>query len=256
MSFPELALPAFVAGLFTFLAPCTLPLVPGYLGFISGVSLSDWQDSTKAKQARRRIFLNGVLYVIGFSTVFVLLGSLVGLGGQSLIAYRSALARIGGILVMLFGLFMITGGRIPFLQALSIERHIPLVRSLKPGTPGSSFLFGATFALGWTPCLGPILGSILILAATSTMVGEGALLLAIFSLGMALPFLLIAAVAGRANTYITNLSSVLAVISFVGGVFLIFLGVLLFTNNFAFFTTWFYEVFSFLRLEERLLKYL
>ncbi len=97
-----LIIPSFIAGIFTFLAPCTLPLVPGYLGFISGVSLEELKDPEKAKGARKKILLNGLLYVIGFSVIFVLLGTLVGLGGSALIQYRVILGRIGGILVIFF----------------------------------------------------------------------------------------------------------------------------------------------------------
>src|SRR3989344_7045516 len=174
----SLIIPAFIAGILTFLAPCTLPLVPGYLGFISGVSANDLRDPTKAKVARRKIFLNGVLYVIGFSLIFIILGSLFGLGGAALIKYRLWLSRIGGIFVIFFGLFMTGVLKLPLLN---IEKHFGNIKALKPGNPASSLIFGAAFALGWTPCIGPILGSILTLAAASATVGQGAFLLAVFS---------------------------------------------------------------------------
>lgn len=224
----SLIIPAFIAGILTFFAPCTLPLVPGYLGFISGVSTSDLQDPTKAKIAKRKIFLNGVLYVIGFSLVFIVLGSLFGLAGSALAQYRIWLSRIGGIFVIFFGLFMIGVFKLPFLN---VERHVGNIKALKPGTPVSSLIFGATFALGWTPCVGPILGSILILVASSATIGQGAFLLAVFSLGLAVPFLIIAASIGLASAYLAKVSRHLNAISFVGGIFLVFLGVLLFTNK-------------------------
>lgn len=252
----QLAVPAFVAGLFTFLAPCTLPLVPGYLGFISGVSLDDLQDPAKSEHARRKIFLNGVLYVLGFSLVFVFLGSIVGLGANALAGYRVLLGQIGGAFVILFGLFMIGATRVSWLHLLARERRIPALKYLQPGKPVSSLLFGATFALGWTPCIGPILGSVLILAATSATVLQGALLLSIFSLGLGMPFLAIALAIGWAARHLTTFSSALNWISAVGGGFLVFLGLLLLTNNLGLFVAWFFQAFSFLQLEERLLNYL
>lgn len=248
----SLIIPAFVAGILTFLAPCTLPLVPGYLGFISGVSAQDLKDPLKSKSARRKIFLNGLLFVIGFSFIFILLGSLFGLGGSALVEYRLWLSRIGGIFVMLFGLFMIGVLRLPFLN---IEKHLTGVKALKPGNPTNSLIFGATFAFGWTPCVGPILGSILTLAAASATVGQGAFLLSVFSLGLALPFLLIAGGIGSASNYIAKLSKYLNVISIVGGVFLIFLGILLFTNKLGVWVAYFYQWFDFINYE-RLLDYL
>ncbi len=188
-----LVIAAFVAGLFTFLAPCTLPLVPAYLAFISGVSLKDLADDNKARAARRKILANSLLYVLGFSVVFIFFGILFGVGGESLRQYRPMLQRIGGILVIFFGLYMMKVFRLPGFQFLDSERRFPAARIIKPGNPLSSFLFGSVFALGWTPCIGPILGSILTLAAASATVVQGGLLLAVFSLGLGVPFIAIAA---------------------------------------------------------------
>ncbi len=248
----SLIIPAFIAGILTFLAPCTLPLVPGYLGFISGVSTNDLQDPTKAKIARRKIFLNGVLYVIGFSLVFIVLGSLFGLGGAALVKYRLWFSRIGGIFVIFFGLFMIGILKLPFLN---VEKHIGSVKALKPGNPVSSLVFGAAFAFGWTPCVGPILGSILTLAASTATIGQGAFLLAVFSLGLAVPFLIIAASIGSASAYLAKISKYLNVISVIGGVFLVFLGILLLTNKLGVWIAYFYQWFNFINYES-LLDYL
>ena len=245
----SLIIPAFIAGVLTFLAPCTLPLVPGYLGFISGVSANDLQDPTKAKIARRKIFLNGVLYVIGFSLVFIILGSLFGLGGAALAQYRIWLSRIGGIFVVFFGLFMMGVFKLPFLN---VEKHVGTIKVLKPGNPASSLIFGATFAFGWTPCVGPILGSILTLAASSATVGQGAFLLAVFSLGLAVPFLIIAASIGSASSYLAKISKYLNVISIIGGVFLVFLGILLLTNKLGVWIAYFYQWFDFINYESLL----
>lgn len=248
----SLIVPAFIAGVLTFLAPCTLPLVPGYLGFISGVSTKDLHDPTKVKKAKWKVFTNGVLYVVGFSLVFILLGSLFGLGGAALAQYRVLLSRIGGVFVIFFGLFMLGILKLPFMN---IEKHVGKIKALKPGNPVSSLIFGATFAFGWTPCVGPILGSILTLAATSATVLQGTFLLAVFSLGLAVPFLVIAGTIGSASNYLAKLNKHLKVISVIGGVFLVFLGVLLITNRLGVWTTLFYQWFDFINYES-LLNYL
>ncbi len=245
----SLIIPAFVAGILTFLAPCTLPLVPGYLGFISGVSTNDLQDPSKSKLARRKIFLNGVLYVVGFSLVFIVLGSLFGLGGAALIKYRLWLSRIGGVFVIFFGLFMIGILKLPFLN---VEKHVNSIKFLKPGNPVSSLIFGAAFAFGWTPCVGPILGSILTLAASSATIGQGAFLLAVFSLGLAVPFLIIAASISSASAYLAKLSKYLNVISVIGGILLIFLGVLLLTNKLGVWIAYFYQILNFINYDSML----
>jgi len=192
---------AFIAGIITFLAPCTLPLVPGYLSFISGASISDLQDPQKARGVRLKIFMNGVFYVIGFSAVFILFGTLFGLGGSIFAQWRGNLIILGGIFVIIFGLFLlapaitgITNGRvnlmkIPPFNLLGAEHQMRFGNKLKPGKPLSSLIFGGSFALGWSPCVGPILGVILTFAASSATVGQGAFLLFIFSLGLAVPFL-------------------------------------------------------------------
>lgn len=248
----SLIIPSFIAGILTFLAPCTLPLVPGYLGFISGVSINDLQDPNKSKTARWKIFLNGVFYVIGFSLVFIMLGSLFGLGGAALVKYRLWLARLGGVFVIFFGLFMTGILKLPWLN---VEKHVSGVKALKPGNPLSSLIFGATFAFGWTPCVGPILGSILTLAASSATISEGAFLLAVFSLGLAVPFLIIAASIGSASAYLLKLSKYLNIITIIGGVFLIFLGILLLTNNLGIWIAYFYRFFNFINYDS-LLDYL
>jgi len=222
-----LIVPAFVAGVLTFLAPCTLPLVPGYLAFISGVSPEEFEKMDISKGVRRRIFMNGLLYVIGFSVVFILLGSLFGLGGSAFVHYRLLLARVGGLLVILFGLFLLGAGKLKIFAFMNSDKKFHIGKSLKPGTPTSSFLFGATFAFGWTPCVGPILGTILLLASTSSTIGSGALLLFVFSLGLAVPFLALAIGIGSATTYIKKMYIYLPIISKVGGVFLLLIGFLL-----------------------------
>lgn len=245
---------SFIAGLFTFLAPCTLPLVPGYLGFISGVSLSDLRNPVKARLARRKIFLNGLFYVIGFSLVFIALGVLVGLGGAALVQYRTLLGRIGGVFIIIFGLYMMHVIKLPGMQFMDSD-HRPFLSKLKPGTPFSSLVFGASFAFGWTPCVGPILGSILTLAATTATIGQGALLLSVFSLGLAIPFLLVAVGIGSVAKHITKISKYLDIVSVIGGIFLVFLGTLLVMNRLEIWTSYFFQIFGFVRYD-RILDFL
>ncbi len=251
----SLIIPSFLAGIFTFLAPCTLPLVPGYLGFISGVPYKDLTDPNQANRIRTKVFVNGLFYVIGFSLVFILLGSFLSLANRSFAPYRVSLSRIGGLFVIFFGLYLMNIFKLPFFNLLSIEKRFHPESGLRPGNPVSSLIFGATFAFGWTPCVGPILGSILVLAATTQTVGQGALLLTVFSLGLAVPFLLVALFVGSAFKRLQSISRYLNIVSIIGGTFLVFLGILLLTNKFSVWIAFFYQFFSFLNYE-RLLDFL
>jgi len=246
------AIASFVAGLLTFLAPCTLPLVPAYLGFISGVDQDALKNPETSKAARRKIFLNGIAFIAGFSLIFIAFGVLAGFAGTALAPYRIWLARIGGVLVILFGLFMLGFFKLPFFQS---DKRIPIPKWLTLGKPSSSFFIGGTFALGWTPCVGPILGSILLLAGTSGTAFQGGLMLTIFSFGLAIPFLIIAFAFSKATAYIERISKYLKWVSIIGGVFLILLGLLLVTDNFGLTIQYGYELFDFINYEG-LLEYL
>src|SRR3990167_7089940 len=136
---------AFLAGFLMFFAPCTLPTVPGFLGFISGSS-------------KKHSLRNAIFYVFGFMLIFILLGGIFGIGGTALGQYRLILQKIGGLFIIFFGLMTAGFLRHPILQ---LTFTIPLPKHLKPGQPFSSFLFGTDYGLGWTPCVGPVLGSIL-----------------------------------------------------------------------------------------------
>lgn len=246
-----LAIAAFIAGLLTFLAPCTLPLVPGYLSFISGVSAEEVKDEAKLRSVRKKIFFNGLMYVIGFSAVFIFFGTLAGFAGAAFAPFRIWLTRIGGAFVILFGLLMLGAVRFSFLTK-EHQFRLPL---LKQGKPVNSLILGSAFAFGWTPCVGPILASILFLASTSATIIKGAALLFIFSIGLAIPFLLIALGVGSAIRVIHRITPLLNVISIIGGIFLIFLGALLLTGNFALLISYGYSIFRFIEYE-RLLDYL
>lgn len=251
----ELFVPAFLAGVFTILAPCTLPLIPAYLGFISGVSFADLRNGAVAPRIRRRVLLNGLLYVLGFSIVWIALGSLLGLGGVLFAQYRPFIARLGGIIVMLFGLSMLGVFRLPWLRSLTRGGQLPGLHALQPGHPASSLLFGSAFALGWTPCVGPVLGAILTLAAAKATVLQGALLLAVFSAGLAVPFLLIAAGIGSAPHMVARLAPRLRFVEQLGGILLLFLGTLLLTDTFGVWIGTAYRLFNFVNYD-RLLDYL
>jgi cytochrome c-type biogenesis protein len=252
MDFASLVIPAFIAGLLTFLAPCTLPLIPGYLAFIGGASLKHLRDGHRADAARRRILRNGFFFVLGFSAVFILLGLAAGTVGAAFGAYKPWLSRLGGVAVIIFGLFMLHVVKIPFLER---AYHLKTPALLKPGKARNSFLLGAVFGLGWTPCIGPILGSVLFLASSVETAGQGAVLLALFSIGLGLPFLGVAIGIGSVSLYVHKLTRLSKGISIAGGLFLVFLGVLLLSDRFGWFSSVLYQWFDFIHYD-RLLEYL
>ncbi|XKT74883.1 MAG: cytochrome c biogenesis CcdA family protein [Patescibacteria group bacterium UBA2103] len=245
---------AFIAGVLMFLAPCTLPIIPAYLGFISGVSLKDFESLTGAQKtrARRKIFFNGLAFVLGFTIVFVLFGVLAGLLGEFLAPVRIWLSRIGGVAIIFFGLFMLGVFNLKFLDA---QRRFKTPSFLKVGKESTSFFIGALFAFGWTPCVGPILASILFLASTSATALYGGFLLLVFSLGLAIPFLLVALGISYASKFIQKESKYLKFVSVIAGVFLIGIGILLVTDNFGLTIQYGYKLFEFIQYE-RLLDYL
>lgn len=251
----ELALPAFIAGVLMFLAPCTLPLVPAYLGFISGVSLKELVDKKDIVRLRAKIILNGILFVVGFSFVFILLGGAFGLVGSSLLKYRQLLSKIGGALVIFFGLYFLGLFKLKIFSFMKRDYRFTVTGSLKPGEPVSSLLFGATFAFGWSPCIGPVLGSILLLASTAATAGAGGFLLFIFSLGFSVPFLLLAVTVGQAAKYLKPIEKHLDQFSMIAGIFLILIGALLFFDQFEIWTAFFYRLFDFINYDA-LLNYL
>jgi cytochrome c-type biogenesis protein len=222
---------AILAGFFMFLAPCTLPLVPGYLAFISGVDPNELSDPARMGAARRRVFLNGLCFVLGFSLIFILLGAGAGFFGGAIGPIREILGRVGGALILFFGLFMLGLVRLPVLES---DRRIGVLRFVVPGRPQSSILIGMAFAIGWTPCIGPILATILLFATTSATATQGALLLTAFSLGMAIPFLVLAAAVSSAARVLLHADTFLLWTSRVGGAFLILLGMLLLTGTFGY----------------------
>jgi cytochrome c-type biogenesis protein len=240
------AVSVFIAGVLMFLAPCTLPLVPAYLAFISGVRSDELKNPETRIHARKAILINGIAFVLGFSTVFVGFGFLAGFFGAFIGQFRNILSQIGGGFIILFGLMMLN---VVKFEPLIRERKMKVPAFLTPGHPTSAFGIGATFALGWTPCVGPVLASVLLLATTQTTALQGGLLLGIFSLGLAVPFLLTALAYAQASAFIPRISNFTTWISYVGGVFLIFLGALLLTGNFGFTVEYGYKIFNFIGID-------
>lgn len=224
-----------------FLAPCTLPIVPGYLAFIAGVPLESLRDPARRRGARRAVFRNALAFVIGFSAVFILLGASAGLLGTFIGPWRYVLAKLGGVVVILFGLTML--GLVP-LGALQRERHIRLPSFLVLGKLSSSALIGALFAFGWSPCIGPILGTVLLIASDSATVLYGMALLGTFSAGLAVPFLLTALLVSEASVFFSRLSGFVRALSIVGGVSLILGGILMLLGTMDLFTAWAYALFD------------
>lgn len=213
---------AFSAGLLSFLSPCVLPLIPSYVTFITGMSLDQVQT------ARRTTFAHALLFVLGFTLIFLAMGATATAVGGVLAYYREWLARIGGVLIILFGLYLI--GAVP-LRLLSQERRVQLAN--KPVGYLGTVVVGIAFGAGWTPCIGPILGSILIYTGSSADLSRGLLLLFGYSMGLAVPFLIAALMIGRFMEWFRRFRPALAWVSRIGGAMLIVIGLLLVTNYFT-----------------------
>lgn len=248
-----LLISAFVAGVVMFLAPCTLPLIPAYLGFISGVSYSELNNPRMVALVRKKVVKNSIFFVLGFSGIFILFGLLAGFISLYVGPLRGALSKVAGELIILFGLLLIGAVRPSFLMR---ERRITPPRFLTLGSPWSSFLLGAAFAFGWTPCIGPILGTVLLFASTTETVGAGALLLVVFSCGFSLPFIALAYFISCAGTFTARIAPYLQGVSIIGGVFLILLGVFMLVGDVAYFTTWLFRILAWLDYEQYLMRFL
>jgi len=224
-------LAAMTAGLLSFLSPCVLPLFPSYISFVAGVSFEEVQGSVSNPRTRRAIALNSLFFILGFSLVFIALGAGATLAGQVLFRRQGLIRRIGGLLVILIGLYVIVGPRIPLLMR---EWRVEL--KARPAGYLGALLVGITFAAGWTPCIGPILGSILTLASVSQTVSTGILMLAAYSLGLAIPFFLSSLAMHRFAVFFDRFKRFLPVVTRLSGVILIALGVLLVTDYFTMLT--------------------
>ncbi|HET6229120.1 MAG TPA: cytochrome c biogenesis protein CcdA [Longimicrobiaceae bacterium] len=217
---------AFTAGLLSFLSPCVLPLVPSYATFITGMSLDEL--SGQESRARRAVLLHGVLFVLGFTLVFVALGASATFLG-SLLRWASRWVQVGGgVLLVLLGLYLLGLLRLP-----GAEREWRMHLADKPVGYLGTVLVGVTFGAGWTPCIGPVLGGILTLAGTSGSVGHGMGLLAAYSAGLAIPFLLATVLLERFLVGFKRMRRWLPWINRISGVLLLALGVLMLTGSFT-----------------------
>ncbi|MEW6732720.1 MAG: cytochrome c biogenesis protein CcdA [Acidobacteriota bacterium] len=218
---------ALVAGLASFLSPCVLPLVPVYVSLISGASLSELKNADKASQLRRVVFTNSIMFVLGFSIVFTSLGVLAGLLGTKLSSSLPIITKVAGILVIIFGLHMTGLVKIPFLYQDTRSQS-----STGKG-PLGSLLMGLAFAAGWSPCVGPILAGILVLAANKDTVLQATGLLSLYSVGLAIPFLLTAVAINPFLSFLNKFKRHLHKVEVTAGVLLIGIGLLIVSNNFT-----------------------
>jgi cytochrome c-type biogenesis protein len=221
-------LAALAAGFLTYLSPCLLPMIPAFIAYITGVSFSDLKDERKAGEVRAKTIAHALLFIAGFSIIFVALGLTATLLGKALFHYQKIIRIAGGILIMLFGL-QLTG--ILKLDFLIKERKLSV--ATKSASYLSSFLIGVTFAAAWTPCAGPILGSILVLAGSKANVVMGTRLLTAYSLGIAIPFFITALLVNTFLEHINKLQKILNVLNKAGGAVLVVVGFLMATNYLA-----------------------
>lgn len=232
-------LAALAAGAVSFLSPCVLPLVPGYLSYVAG-SLSADSDSPSA---RIRALAMSFWFVLGFSTVFVTLGAGASALSRLLLSYRYEAGLVGGAIIVVFGIFSTGVVRIPWM-----EREFRLSPQVSGGRPQSAYVLGLAFGFGWTPCIGPILGAILTVSATSTTPAAGVALLAIYSLGLAIPFLLTALLAGGITARLRRLRSFGRGLQIFTGLTMVAMGLAMMTGRLSTMAFWILETFPILAL--------
>jgi cytochrome c-type biogenesis protein len=220
---------AFAAGVFSFLSPCVLPLIPSYLSFVSGVSLDEMRGEQERLRVRSRVVLNSLAFIVGFSLVFVSLGASASFLGGLFLNFRNSIRIIGGVFVLLVGLYLIGAFKIT-----ALERYLQFDLKDKPAGYLGSVLVGITFAVAWTPCVGPILGATLALASTAGEVSRGTLLLSSYAAGLALPFFLSALAINSFLRFSQQLRPYVQAIHIAGGLLLIVVGVLLITDYMTF----------------------
>ncbi len=217
---------AFIAGVLSFFSPCVLPLIPAYFSFITGFSLEELTDAEE--NTRKKVILSTLAYVLGFSAVFILMGASASFMGSLMKQYGNAIRLTGGHVIILFGSHL-TG--IIEIKGLYFEKRIHPQK--KPLHFLGTFLVGMAFGAGWSPCIGPMLGSILILAGNQQTVSQGIILLALYSLGMAIPFIIISFFINAFLKFIRKATSALKYFNMIAGMLLILIGLLLVTNKLA-----------------------
>lgn len=216
---------AFTAGLLSFLSPCVLPLIPAYFTFITGYSLEELTESRNA-EIRKKVFLSTILFVSGFSLVFILMGASASYLGGLIYNYRELIRIIGGVFIIILGVHL-TG--IIRIRGLDFEKRINVEK--KPLHFFGIFIVGMAFGAGWSPCIGPLLGSIIIIAGSQETVWQGIILLAIYSAGLAIPFIIMSVFINFLLIFIKKASRVLRYINTVAGILLIIVGLILVTNK-------------------------
>ena len=216
---------AFLAGLLSFLSPCVLPLIPSYITYITGLSFADLQAEHPSHKVRQQTMIHSLLFIAGFTVVFVLLGASATFVGGFLQEHMESIRKVGGVLIVIFGIHV--SGLVP-IHLLLGEKRFTLHR--KPAGYLGSFLVGLAFAAGWTPCIGPILATILMVAATEETVVHGIVLLFVYSMGLAIPFFLSSLAMHQFLLFFNRFKKHIRIFEVVTGLFLIVVGVMIFTN--------------------------
>jgi cytochrome c-type biogenesis protein len=214
---------AFIAGLLSFLSPCVLPLIPSYITYITGLSFADLQAEHPSHKVRQQTLIHSLLFIVGFTSVFVLLGASASFMGDFLHDHRTAIRRIGGLLIMVFGVHL---SGIVDIGLLLGEKKFTLHR--KPAGYLGSIVVGIVFAAGWTPCIGPILATILAVAATE---GRGVWLLFAYSMGLAIPFFLAALAMHQFLKFFRRFKKYIRLLEIATGLLMVVVGVMIFTNS-------------------------
>ncbi len=229
---------AFLAGVISFVSPCVLPLVPPYLCYLAGVSLEQLTGEDESEVPAMRVIFAALAFVLGFTTVFVSLGATASVIGQLVTRYFDVFSWIAGIVIIAMGLHFLGLFRIGLLY-----REARVEVSRKPAGLLGSYIIGLAFAFGWTPCIGPILGAILFVAGAEDTAGQGALLLAVYSLGLGVPFLVAATFAGPFMNWAKSFRRHMATVEKVMGFMLVATGVLFITGGMSYMAFWLLETF-------------
>jgi len=227
---------AFLAGAVSFVSPCVLPLVPGSVSYVAGHTAGT--IDAEPTDRRRQAISMGLYFVVGFSTIFMALGASATALGQMLLSYRYELNLVGGAIVILFGLFMIGMAKITVMQ-----REFRFHLSVPGGRPLSAYVLGLAFGFGWTPCIGPILGAILTASAASATVAEGVALLAVYSAGLGIPFLLAAAFTDRLTRRLRTIGQIGRRLHQVAGLVMIAMGLAMMTGQLSALSYWLLDAF-------------
>ncbi len=229
---------ALVAGVLSFLSPCVLPIVPPYMAYMSGVSMGHMTGQAQEDGARRRALLAASFFVLGLSTVFLILGFTASIFGRFFLSNQVLFAQIAGVVIIVFGLHFLGIFRIPIL-----DREARLDAGDRGGSAFGAYVLGLAFAFGWTPCIGPQLGTILSLAASEASVTRGTILLGVYALGLGIPFLLVALFLERSMGVMNRLKRHMKTIERAMGLLLVIVGVMMVTGAFTAFSWWLLETF-------------